>query len=499
MTQEVKHLQLEYAPDNNPEAQGVILDCTNMIPGTNGYKGAMAGNAVTAALAALPVGAAYVRLLDDSSRIFAATATKLYELTSGYSWTDVSKGGGTYSNSTYWRFAQFGNDTIATNRVDPVQVSATSGAFANLGGSPPKAAIVEVCNGFVFLLDYNDGVNDYGDGWWCSALRNDASWSPSIATQAANGRLVDSTGRIRGGKALGNLMIIYKEKSMYVGYYDGAPVIWRWELLPGQIGAISQEAIVNTGTMHIFAGFDDFYMMDGSRPVSIGMGKVRDFWNDDCSQTYKYKTVAQHDLVNGVVYFRYVSAPSTTGKLDRCLAYNYKVGKWGRDDKDVSVCVEYISGGVTYNSLGSQYSTYDSLPAISYDSPFWSSGNQSIAYFKTTTFELNVLASGYTNSSTLSMGWVGDEHKYTTLTQCRIRLSSDVQSALTSASAKHYTTEMIGTNNPTLSETVNSDTTKRRFDFDRSSLWHQVVFNFTWSNDFELTGITYYYEPDGEQ
>jgi hypothetical protein len=49
--------------------------------------------------------------------VFAGTSTKLYQLSNtDFSWTDVSKGGGSYTalpSSDHWQFAQFGNLVIA--------------------------------------------------------------------------------------------------------------------------------------------------------------------------------------------------------------------------------------------------------------------------------------------------------------------------------------------------------------------------------------------------
>ena len=65
--------------------------------------------------------------------------------------TDRSKGGANYSSAaTNWTTAAYGNAMIACNYKDAVQVT-TSGAFADLTGTPPKAQLVACNLGFVML------------------------------------------------------------------------------------------------------------------------------------------------------------------------------------------------------------------------------------------------------------------------------------------------------------------------------------------------------------
>jgi hypothetical protein len=90
-----------YAPDLPSTTPGVIITCTNMVPTLRGMKGApnvqSPSGAPTSALAATCQGAASLRKLDESVRLFAGTGTKLYEA-SGSSWTDRTRAsGGDYS------------------------------------------------------------------------------------------------------------------------------------------------------------------------------------------------------------------------------------------------------------------------------------------------------------------------------------------------------------------------------------------------------------------
>ena len=125
---------LGFTPDAEATTPGILTDCTNVIPYESGMKGAPTG-AIPSGIAALAAecrGAAVITKLDDSRRLFAGTASKLYEV-NGSTWTDVSRAGN-YSGGVdaRWSFTQFGNATIAANLSDTIQRSNTSGAFADM-------------------------------------------------------------------------------------------------------------------------------------------------------------------------------------------------------------------------------------------------------------------------------------------------------------------------------------------------------------------------------
>ena len=195
---------LGFAPDFDSTAPGILTDCSRLVPTPSGYTSAQ--SPITAGLPALAAecrGAAVMRKLDNSKRIFAGTQTKLYQQ-SGSTWADVSRAtnytGGTDNR---WRFVQFGDVSLAVNQTEPLQAS-SSGAFSDVAGSP-KARLIESVAGFVMLAGTNEATyGDSTDRWWCSGLYDHTVWTPSIATQCATGRLVDAPGDIRALKRLGN-------------------------------------------------------------------------------------------------------------------------------------------------------------------------------------------------------------------------------------------------------------------------------------------------------
>jgi hypothetical protein len=322
------------------------------------------------------------------------------------------------------------------------------------------------------LADYDDGTNNYQDGWYCSALNDYSDWTNSIATQSASGRLLDTPGPIKGVRQLGKQFVFYKERSMYLATYAGPPFIWDIQLIPGEIGASNHESVVNIGTAHIFVGYEDFYMFDGTRPVSIG-APVREWFFKQLNQKYRFKIQGLHDRANSMVHFYYPSNASTT--LDSCIVYNYKSDKWGRADRNVEAVVEVLSGGYTIDGMDALSATIDGLPDIPYDSPFWNAASVELGVVNDS-HVLQSLTSG-SIQATMQMGDAGDDYAYTLLRRIRPRFTQRPDSATLLNQYKALSGDSY-TNDATTNMVNDS------FDVLRSAHWHSGLFTF--NGDFEI-------------
>jgi len=97
-----------FAPDIDPTTPGIIKTGSGAVPSLRGVAGApSAQDTSNDDLTATAVGAATLRALDGSVRTYAATASKIFEL-SGTAWT--SRASGLTSGTP--RFTQFGNQTL---------------------------------------------------------------------------------------------------------------------------------------------------------------------------------------------------------------------------------------------------------------------------------------------------------------------------------------------------------------------------------------------------
>ena len=476
-----------YAPDADPNNPGVLTSCVNVIPFESGFKGAPSPvNTAANNLGSACNGAIVAVKLDGSRRVFAGTTTDLFELASNV-WTSRTRGtpytGGV---DTRWSYCQFGDTTVASNLADNMQSSA-SGAFADIATAPKAKIVVSATNNFVIAFNTSDGT--YGtspDRWWCCAQGDQTNWTPNISTLATTGRLVAIEGAIQAALSLGNYVIAYKNRAIFIGIFVGNPIVWQWELVPGgQAGCVGQEAVCDIGGMHFFVGNDNFWIFDGTRPTPIGNGVVRQWFLSNSSSQYRYKTKCVYDYQNNLVRVFFCSSASS-GSIDSCLVYHVLTKHWGRSDVPIEAALNYIAPGVTINGLDAYASTINALPNIPPDSQFWSAGGQVPAYFDTT--HQLVSLNGASTTSSFTTGDVGDDDAVTSVTRARVRFTLSPTTASATGLYKFNEGDPL-TNGP-----INS-INDGKFDLRQSARFHRVQFSMT--GDHKETGYDIALQQDG--
>ena len=463
---------LGFSPDADPTVPGVVTYCANMVPSEKGFSGAPSPVTPTdvPVLAAACIGGVVATKLDDTRRVFAGTTTKLYELVSG-SWTDVSSATYTGGSDTRWVFTQFGDSTIAANLSDPMQRSNGSGAFADISGAP-KAKIVFAVGSFVMALNTSDGA--YGvnpDRWWCSSVYDDTDWTPSTTTQATTGRLVSSPGRITAGGKLGDYAVAYKEKAIHLAQYVGAPVVWDWQQIPGgDAGCVGLEAWCDVGGAHFIVGMDNLWLFDGSRPVPIGVGQVRDWFFSNSDPAARHKTRCAFDRQKNLVWVFFASSGSSVP--DSALTYHLGTKQWGLVSIDSEAVMNFVSSGVTIDTLSSVSGTMDGLSSYSYDSQAWLSGGRSLAIVNTS-HQLQTLT-GDTVTCGYTTGDYGDDDIVSLLSKIRIRFAPGEKPSSASVLTSYKFTE-----GDSLTPGSSSTLADGKFDVLDNGRWHRAAFTFT--------------------
>lgn len=477
-----------FMPDADPTTPGVITACVDFIPYETGMTGAPSGSTPTStpALAAACVGAVVVIKLDDARRIIAGAATKLYEL-SGGAWTDVSRVGNyTGGVDTRWSYTQFGNATIASNLTDTMQRS-TTGVFVDIA-TAPKAKIVFSVGSFVMALNTSDAT--YGvsqNRWWCSATFNDTSWTPSVTTLCATGMLVSAPGQITAGGKLGDYAVAYKDKAIFLGQFVGAPSVWDWIQVPGgDAGCIGQDAWTDIGGAHFIVGQDNLWLFDGSRPVPIGVGQVRDWFYSNTNPSYRYKIQCIFDRQKNRVWIFYPSTNSTT--LDSAMVYHLATKQFGLVTINVQAVLNYIGVGTTIDGLSAISATIDGLSSYSFDSQFWLSGGRALSVFDTGN-QIKLL-SGASTSSSYTTGDMGDDEGVSLLSKIRIRFAPGYAPATATAQVFSKMTEGDGlTTGDT--HTINDG----KFDVLQAARFHRATIAMT--GDVRVLAMTVALKPMG--
>lgn len=458
-----------FSPDLPRVTQDIITDCENFIPYESGMEAApSAASQGIDALAAACVGAAAISKLDGTNRVFAASATRVYEL-SGTSWTDRSAGGSAYTTTTNWQFTQFGDATIAAGYGNALQYS-TSGAFAAISGAPQAKVLFSVitgAGGFVIAANTNTST----DQWACCGLDDYTTWTPAVATQANTGRLLgNDSGAITAGLELGDSPVLFKRRTMFVGRYVGGDATFAFSEVPGGAGCVGPDARCSIDVGVFFVGPDNFWIFDGARPLPIGDQQIRQWFFANSSATYRSKTICVFDKFRNRVRIFYPSNAST-GTIDAQIVYHLATKEWGRDNMTVEYAFTFVPTAITMDNVAG---TMDNAPS-DMDSDYWNPSERSVGIFDSA-HTLKTLTGAAAASSYVTHDF-GDEVRESFINDVRLRYQAVPQTASVNA----YSLDEAG-DTATLTDTFyadSSDGAMNKFDVRQSSKFHRLQFQFT--------------------
>jgi len=219
-------------------------------------------------------------------------------------------------------------------------------------------------------------------------------------------------------------------------------------------------------------------VFDGSRPVPVGMGQVRQWFYDNSSPSYRYKTQCVFDRQNNVVWICYCSTSATTP--DSALVYHLLSKKWGKATLSIEAALNYIASGVTIDGLDAISATIDGLSAYSFDSQFWSAGGRAFSAFNTS-HQLQLMT-GVSGTTGFTTGDAGNDDVVSLLSRIRLRFEPGYSPSTSSVTTYYKMTEG---GSLTTGQTGTIDDGK--FDVLQSARFHRAGFTFT--GDVRVTGM----------
>ena len=476
-----------FAPDLPQNTEGVFQDCENIIPTARGFR--PSGTPLDAGIGTLSEDAnqlAVMEKIDGTTRTFVGTASTIQEIVSG-AYTDRSVGGG-YSGTDRWDFAVYGNYILATNDSEPLQVS-TTGAFSNL--TAPTGKFVAVSQGYIMMANISEdetgaAETDGQDKWYVTNDHTD--WAADAYNEKVNARLVGG-GAITGLIGLGGGFVIFKKDTMHYGTYVGAPLVFAFNEVAGNIGCPTSHAAVNASDVLYFLGNDDFYAFDGARNVPIGNG-IREWFFKDVNKDKLDQVIATYNPYSSNVTWFYPSQNSD--EPDTALVYNIRSRKWGKYKQDVQAAAKYFSDGividdVTLADLASLYATIDDMTDAPFDSEYWSALTSSVGVIDN---RVLYQMAGIPVDSSITYGIMGDDEQYTIITRVRPRfLLAPESSELEYRYDNDYGDDFTYKTSATLQNA--------KYDLLHSARWHTFKFNFV--GNMEIVGARFSLKPNGVQ
>lgn len=236
---------------------------------------------------------------------------------------------------------------ILTNGVDELKKWTGTGAISNLIASFPsgltslKANSIVEFKGYLLLLDVTEQGNRYPQR---------VRWSDTAAPDDflnGNANYTDLSGADwikRGIKFKGDYVVIFKERSIWVGYATGDSAIFQFDQRIAGMGCAAAKTVESFGDEIVFLGWDDVYVFNGTDYESIG--------DEIKSELFSTMNPKQIDKCFGFVveeqkeYWLFTPSASSS-YCDTIWVFNYESNKWTRHSLS-----DYISGYGYYEKQG---------------------------------------------------------------------------------------------------------------------------------------------------
>ena len=360
----------EWMPDQ-PGLTGAMTDAYNVVSQAVGYgpfpTAATFSQQATEDLTTLVAG----KTPTTQTKLFAASLSKIYDVSGVGSLTDVSKTGGytPNANNDRFRFTQFGTAIIGTNFSNPIQVFnlGTSTQFADLSASAPLAKYITIVRDFVVTAFTNESGTTYPGRVKWSGINDETTWTPSQVTQSDFQDLPDG-GHVTGIRG-GEFGLVFTEKSIFRMTYVGTPFIFQFDNITRNKGCIADGSIAQVQGVCFFLSDDGFYMCDGQNVTPIGAEKVDRWFFENADESAFQSMSAAVDPVRKLIIWNF----KTTFAQRQLIIYNFKTQKWTYADAGTDYISDASTAAVTLEDLDSISASIDALP-VSLDSILYMSG-----------------------------------------------------------------------------------------------------------------------------
>jgi hypothetical protein len=355
----------EWMPDLPPLANPGLVKAVNALPTAGGYLPiASLVSTGHAALSARPRGA--ISGLDTSANAYhiAGDATKLYKYTLT-AVSDVSRAvGGAYNASgiAQWHFEQAGNQVIALNPGDDIQViTLSAGLFTKLSADAPRARYIGYIGPILVVANLvSDPVlgGASPDGYRSPAFGNPASWpdptnptSGAVAAQALLSSVPGNGGRINAIVSGAEVGAFMQENQIARAEYVGGDVILQVDPVKKSKGLLAPRAFSTFERKVLYLAEDGWQIFDYVTSQPIGDQKInRTFLADYDSQYPDRVSAAIHpDLP--VIVVAYPGAGNTAGQPNKLLLYNYAIDRWASSEQALELLTRVLPFGVTLDDL----------------------------------------------------------------------------------------------------------------------------------------------------
>lgn len=195
-----------------------------------------------------------------------------------------------------------------------------------------RAAWMRPFGNYIFCGGITKGSTNYPHMLkWSSAAVPGAvpgTWNPADPSQDANERdLAETADVMVDALPMGDVLIIYKERSRYSARYVGGQQIFATQRLPGDEGMLARNCAADTPIGHVVLTAGDVVVHQGGPAVSLADGVIRKwiFNNMNSLRASRSFVVANPQKSEVLVCF-----PTNDSEVcDTAAVYNWITKKWG--------------------------------------------------------------------------------------------------------------------------------------------------------------------------
>jgi len=345
----------QWLPDQTDYKNPGTVVAKNVYPSSGGFtpfeSPAGTGDAVSEAV----VGSALFIKADNTPLIVGGTSTRLFSRVSG---TVTETAGYTALGSDHvWRFERYNDMIIAVTPNNTPQYLTDLDAdtsWSDLGGSPPKAAIIGRVSDFIVMGDLTDidaSTQPYRVRW--SALNNpNGDWVTDRGELSDYRDLDPKYGRITGITG-GRFGIVFQERAIWRMTFIGSPKVFDFEEISVDRGCAAPDSVVTIGFDTYFLSQDGFYATNGSAIDTIGSQRVTEWFIGEVKQ-------AEYDRVQGALNWPkqaiiWSFIPTDSSTFVRQIIYSFAEDSWSYASEAVHFLVKVKTDATTIGDLATLF------------------------------------------------------------------------------------------------------------------------------------------------
>lgn len=270
--------------------------------------------------------------------------------------------GGNYTGTEadLWNVSEFGGISIFNNGVDMPQAwigRQLSQQLVDLANwdSNHRAKVMRTFKRFIFAMDVTKSGVRYPQLFKWSNIADPGAvpttWDPTDETDdAGEYPLIDTSGEIIDGAALGDNFMIYKSDAVYVARYIGGTFVLDLPLAFRGFGALAQRCIGEWRKKHVVVYEDNVFLNDGFKFESLLQDRSRRWFASRIDSTNAFRTFLAINESEDEAWICFPETGATFPNLAMCV--NLHTGAAAPRDLPSVAHIEY---GRTAALSGSSY------------------------------------------------------------------------------------------------------------------------------------------------